>query len=463
MCTCRPSPRKCCYLDSFHFWIDLACVVLPLLVLDAWHLRSTLPPTRTYQSPYVAGTLFVASAIASNFFAFHIGSSVAVNFSIVSLTLNFFLLTPLWSLFWMFVYIVVQIALSVYLMSHGHLSWHSVMHTMHILPKSLAVVMVYISLMMLCSYATKSENPYRRSYWFALALFFYASLDFVIVQREHQLIGFPIQLFVTYVLGFIALWLICVRLVHAVQAVDATKSAARTREQYELIGQLAASMAHEIRNPITVVRGFAQLMAHHPDTSATHRTYLDTIIAELDQADAMIASYLQLAQMGTDEEKSQISVKAVVDNALHLLMPYAQSHAVTLYSECDENAMVFADRDCLLQSAIHLIKNAIESHDRAGIVNVSVQIEGKWVVWRIADDGRGMDAQTLKWLGQPHYTTHSNGTGLGLTFVYKTVHELGGNVEVTSQVDHGTTFLVRIPKANSMATRKATHAAPVQP
>ncbi|TDY42422.1 phospho-acceptor domain-containing protein [Alicyclobacillus sacchari] len=451
-------------MDLFHFWIDLVCVVLPLLVLDAWHLRSALPPTRTYQSPYVAGPLFVTSAIASNYFSFHLGPSIMVNFSIVPLTFNFFLLSPLWSLFWMLVYIVVQTAVGVYIIGHGHISSHSVGNLVHILPKSLAIVIVYVGLMMLCSYATRSKNPYRRSYWFALVLFLYASLDYAIVQHDSDLIGFHVGMYITYVLGFIALWLICVRFVFAVQAIDATKSAAKTQEQYELIGQLAASMAHEIRNPITVVRGFAQLMAHHPETSETHRTYLETIMAELDQADAMIASYLQLSQMGSDEEKSQISLKAVVDHACNLLGPYAQSHAVMLHSDCDERAVVLADRDGLLQCAIHLIKNAIESHDRAGNVDVSTRCEGKWIIWRVADDGRGMDAKTLKRIGQPHYTTRSRGTGLGLTFVYKMVHELGGTIEVTSEINRGTTFVVRIPRAHSAATRGATRGiAPAQP
>lgn len=218
-------------------------------------------------------------------------------------------------------------------------------------------------------------------------------------------------------------------------------------EKLKVASELAASIAHEVRNPMTAVRGFAQLLSRDPYINEHHANALSVMISELDRAHEIISDYLDFARPQPDSNHF-IDVSQQIHDVVQILTPYANSKSVSIDEASDQSLYVLGDSRGFYQALMNIIKNAIESMPNGGSVLVRARKSKRDIELEIADHGCGMDETELSRLGTPFYSTKSNGTGLGLTSVYQCVQSMNGQIRVRSERDQGTTFYIVLPPSD---------------
>lgn len=217
-------------------------------------------------------------------------------------------------------------------------------------------------------------------------------------------------------------------------------------EKMEVVSQLAASISHEVRNPLTSTRGFIQLLLT-ADLSDKKRDEYGTIaLEEIDRAVTIIQNYLSFAR-STEDSVEAINLQAVVIKAAEILHPLANLNGVTIQLNTSE-AWVFGEQAKMKQCLINLIKNGIEAMPQGGHLTIELEKGDNLVKVRIQDEGVGMSPDHVRRIGEPYYTTKENGTGLGMTSVFRVIESFRGNIHVQSEPNKGTTFTLELPAYN---------------
>ncbi|MED1203045.1 PAS domain S-box protein [Heyndrickxia acidicola] len=216
-------------------------------------------------------------------------------------------------------------------------------------------------------------------------------------------------------------------------------------EKMNLVSQLAAGIAHEIRNPLTSLKGFVQLF--HSGT-VPNRQFLKIMKSELDRIDVISSEFLALAKP-YNSDFTTINMQDLLENAVALLDRQASKSSVKIVTRlAKERMMVRGINTDLKKVFINLIKNAIEASSCGGTVTIKGGNKDEAVRISIQDKGIGMAEEQLTHLGDPFFTTKETGTGLGLMVTYKIIDNHHGDVRVKSKVNEGTTFTVILPAAN---------------
>jgi signal transduction histidine kinase len=212
-------------------------------------------------------------------------------------------------------------------------------------------------------------------------------------------------------------------------------------------GQLAAGVAHEIRNPLTALKGFVQLMQHGEHAKGK---YLDVMASELNRIDLIVSELLVLAKPQANTYKRK-DVIEILENVITISETQAVLSNVEIETDYDPNlAPLECDENQLKQVFINFLKNAIESMHDGGRITVSVKRYGSnEVVIRFRDQGCGIPKEILAKLGEPFYTTKEKGTGLGLMVSHKIIEHHRGRIVVTSELNVGTIVDVILPMGSS--------------
>ncbi len=227
---------------------------------------------------------------------------------------------------------------------------------------------------------------------------------------------------------------------------DAEKLILQT-EKLKLAGEIAAGVAHEIRNPMTVISGFVQMMERDPNDPYTEYTKL--IHSEIERINLIISEFLVLAkpQASTAHE---LSLKKVVGDILMLFGPEMNMRNITLHSKWDqEDYLIVGEEHQLKQVFINLLKNAIEAIDgldRTGKLELIVERNtDSHVSLSLHDNGMGISPDALNLIFEPFYTTKSAGTGLGLLISQKIIQEHNGMLTIESREGAGTVATTLLP------------------
>lgn len=213
-------------------------------------------------------------------------------------------------------------------------------------------------------------------------------------------------------------------------------------DRLNLISQMAAGIAHEVRNPMTTVRGFIQLLQSKNDFQSYH-DYFKIMIDELDRANGIISEYLSLAQeKGSDVQKHNLN------SIINALYPLLQADAVKedkdVILHTGEIKNILVDSKDIRQVILNLSKNGLEAMTAGGVLEIRTYMGEMGVVLEIKDTGHGIPEEIINNLGTPFVTTKENGTGLGLSISFKILDSYNAKIKVDSS-PKGTSFIITFP------------------
>lgn len=217
----------------------------------------------------------------------------------------------------------------------------------------------------------------------------------------------------------------------------------RKTEKLSVVGELSASVAHEIRNPLTSLKGFVQLLQRE---DSKHQSYYQIMLDELNRINHIVSELLLLAKP-QHIKFSKMSIQKVLNDVVSLLNVEASLYNVQIKENIPEEILFLeCEPNQLKQLFINLIKNSIEATTSGGTITITVdQVENNQLSITIKDNGCGISKDRLERLGEPFYSSKEKGTGLGLTVSYKIVQSHRGTIQFDSEVDEGTTVQILFP------------------
>lgn len=220
----------------------------------------------------------------------------------------------------------------------------------------------------------------------------------------------------------------------------------RHLEKLSAVGQLAAGLAHEIRNPLTSIRGFIQISAAEaPEV----KKWESVILPEIDRINDLLKQFLHLSE-SRPVRYTLLNLDRLIDDIFQLLNPEAILRGHELMPEPPESPVIVeADAEQLKQVLINLIQNGLESLPNNGVIRVRWKEMADRISIRVQDNGGGIPPEYMSRIFDPFFTTKGDGTGMGLSICHRIIDEHGGQIHVTSQPGCGTTFNLQLPLRQS--------------
>lgn len=215
-------------------------------------------------------------------------------------------------------------------------------------------------------------------------------------------------------------------------------------EQLSVLGELAAGIAHEIRNPLTSLKGFLQLMKNN---DASNVTYTNIMLSEIERINSIVGELLLLAKPKKFNMKKN-NVIPILDSVLTILDTQASLHNVQIKLSFDhhkEPLYLLSDENKLKQVFINILKNSIEAMPHGGIIQIKLKKEQSFACFSFIDQGSGMSPEKLAHLGNSFYTTKSEGTGLGIMMCKHIISEHQGEFMIESEEGLGTNVSITLP------------------
>ncbi|MEK3987086.1 ATP-binding protein [Paenibacillus sp. FSL K6-3166] len=229
-------------------------------------------------------------------------------------------------------------------------------------------------------------------------------------------------------------------------------------QKIAVMGQMAAGMAHEIRNPLASIKGFAQLVnnrLYEPEIKADElRAYLDITIKEIDALNGLVTDFLVLARKGDSSKNNGVVYNVIeaihrVNNIVNQLILSDDIILTVEYSL--EKVLTYGNASQLEQVILNILKNSIDSFTAFSgriDITVSASAETNEIILIFKDNGEGIPQDKLKRIFDPFYTTKQKGTGIGLSICKQLIEMYGGQIKVDSEVQVGTSVMVILPWVN---------------
>ncbi len=209
-------------------------------------------------------------------------------------------------------------------------------------------------------------------------------------------------------------------------------------DRLNLVGEMAAGIAHEIRNPMTTVRGFLQI--GRIDSKQLSPEHIDLMLEELDRANGIIKEFLNLAKNKTNHKTKQ-SLNSIIEALFPLIHAEALLAGKRVLLDLEDCAELYLDEKEIRQLLLNLSLNGLEAMTSGGQLTIKTYSEGQEVVMEIQDQGTGITAELLDKIGTPFFTTKDNGTGLGLAVCYSIAERHHAVIKVQTN-DQGTIFSI---------------------
>ncbi|MCM3254661.1 ATP-binding protein [Priestia aryabhattai] len=215
------------------------------------------------------------------------------------------------------------------------------------------------------------------------------------------------------------------------------------KEKLSVVGELAAGIAHEIRNPLTSIKGFVQLMK---ETDRSAVGYANIMLDELERINGIVSEMLLLSK----PESEHFRVFSLTE-AVKYVMSLTSHEALLknidfLYDEQTNNASVYGNKNHLIQVLLNVFKNAIEAMDKPGNIYITIKTaQDNHIFIEVRDEGVGISKDRLEHIGEPFFTLKEKGMGLGLTISSKIIHDHHGTLQIESEQNKGTIVKIRLP------------------
>nr|WP_249226326.1 two-component system sensor histidine kinase AtoS [Entomohabitans teleogrylli] len=216
-------------------------------------------------------------------------------------------------------------------------------------------------------------------------------------------------------------------------------------ERLATLGELMAGVAHEVRNPLTAIRGYVQILKQQ-DTQIHHQEYLAIILKEIDAINRVIQQLLDFSRPRQGPRQA-VSLNQMIDESLVLIQTSGLQARIDFTCElAPDLAMILADRELLRQVILNILINAVQSISARGSISIrSWQYDDDRQAVQIADDGCGIPAELQHKIFEPFFTTRASGTGLGLALSQRIISAHQGDILLSSEPGRGTTFTIILP------------------
>ncbi|TXK90259.1 HAMP domain-containing histidine kinase, partial [Parageobacillus sp. SY1] len=289
--------------------------------------------------------------------------------------------------------------------------------------------------------ALKRSNKLSMSVWLTLFLAVLTTFLAIIIAQ--------FQVTDSYIVYFILLppigMLFVVYIMETLKEAIIMRSKLVKVEKMEVVSQLAASISHEIRNPLTVVKGFIQLLKTPSLSQDAKDRYIQIALDEINRAEAIINEYLTFAKPASNKVE-RLMVDDQLRKVIQMLAPMAHMNSIEIVEELQPGAIV-GNIQYFQQCFLNLIKNSIEAMPNGGTLTISSRLHGDHVIITIKDTGVGMTTEQVNRFGEPYFSTKEKGTGLGTMVAVKMIQTMQGTLHIQSEVNKGTTLTITFPKA----------------
>ncbi len=216
----------------------------------------------------------------------------------------------------------------------------------------------------------------------------------------------------------------------------------KRREKLAAIGELSASIAHELRNPIASMKGSFELLREGALPEDTRNRLMDIAVSEMDRLNGIVTDFLLYCNPRPPEMR-EFSLSTAAEEVADMLANMTEQ--VRIVKDIEEDVFITADEQKIRQLLWNLALNAVESMTDEGEVVISLHAGAGTAVLKVSDSGAGIDEGDMDKIFYPFFSTKRKGTGLGLSIAYRIVEEHDGNIEVHSEKGRGTEFTVALP------------------
>ena len=218
----------------------------------------------------------------------------------------------------------------------------------------------------------------------------------------------------------------------------------RESEKLSLVGELAAGVAHEIRNPLTTLKGFTQMLNENTDLEDNKR-YSRIMIDEIDRINFIVSEFMVLSKPHI-VQFSLTDLSISIKNVITLLNTQAIINNIEIIAEfVGERFLIKCEENQIKQVVANLIKNSIEAMPLGGKIHVRIERQDDHLVISVIDNGVGIPPEKIHLLGTPFYSTKKEGTGLGLMVSKKIIQNHNGKFEIKSVPNRSTTVTITLP------------------
>jgi PAS domain S-box-containing protein len=222
-----------------------------------------------------------------------------------------------------------------------------------------------------------------------------------------------------------------------------TEELLRRTEKLSVVGELAAGFAHEIRNPLTTIKGFLQLIKQETDEKKLE--YMAIMLNEIDRLEMITNEFMVVAKPQVTNYQME-DLQVFTEKVIQFLQPQALLKDVEMVLKVNQSLpQVYCDRNQLRQVFINLYKNAMEAMPSGGQITTVLTVEDDHLLISITDQGIGIPENLIPRLGEPFYTLKEKGTGLGLMVSRKIIESHHGTLTIDSKINVGTTMTIRLP------------------
>ncbi|GGE70822.1 sensor histidine kinase [Priestia taiwanensis] len=286
---------------------------------------------------------------------------------------------------------------------------------------------------------------------FANILVLFSSFVWLVSSIPTFQLDIPLGELVIYLLCNVLGTSIVIYLINVVSSQQKLKARVIETEKAQMLSEMAASISHEIRNPLTSTKGFLQLLQNDSLSKKEEEFYIKLALDGIDQANNVITDYLTFAKPATISYE-RILLQEEIRRAVRFVTPLASASNITIKAEYSLiRAYTYGEKQRFHQCLLNILKNSIEAMPTGGTLSISLRVEQFTPSLLITDTGIGMNEEQLNRLGSPFYSTKEKGTGLGMMVVFSILQAMNAKLAISSKQNDGTSIHITFARMKKVA------------